>query len=75
MHEKPRARSKSFESIDSGHVFSTWVANTDSEFPIGQPLGYASNHKDSPLSQNVTVITSYRRGFSKIHFIIIQVRT
>ena len=38
------------------------------EFSIGQPLDYATNHKDTPLSHSVALITSYRRGFDKIHF-------
>ena len=42
----------------------------DIEFSIVQPLGYATNHKDAPLSHNVALITSYKRGFNTIHFIL-----
>ena len=32
---------------------------------IGQPLDYATNHKNAPLSHNVAVITSYKHGLTK----------
>ena len=37
----------------------------DIEFSIVQLLGYATNHKDAPLSHNVALITSYKRGFTQ----------
>ena len=48
-------------------VLTYCVGNEISRFSIFQPLDYATNHKDGPLSHNVALITSYRRGFSKIY--------
>ena len=67
MHGEYRARAA--RALHRSIVLTCYVCSqSDSEFSIGQPLGYATNHKGAPLSHNDAVITSGGRGTYKITF-------